>query len=137
MVAGLVKGLPHVDAARFSFLLATPVILAAGLLKIGDLAGTGSVTAFAPKSWPAACCPASPPTSRCATSPATSKPARCAPSGSTASLPGWPAWSGSQSGDYRSGGRQGCFGADLPLPHRVTAPMASTQLRSAAAGEHR
>ena len=39
MVAGLVKGLPHVDAARFSFLLATPVILAAGLLKIGDLAG--------------------------------------------------------------------------------------------------
>ena len=39
MVAGLVKGLPHIDAARFSFLLATPVILAAGLLKLGDLAG--------------------------------------------------------------------------------------------------
>jgi undecaprenyl-diphosphatase len=27
------------DAARFSFLLATPVILAAGVLKVGDLAG--------------------------------------------------------------------------------------------------
>lgn len=38
MVAGLVKGLSHADAARFSFLLATPVILAAGLLKIPDLA---------------------------------------------------------------------------------------------------
>jgi undecaprenyl-diphosphatase len=39
MVAGLTKGLSHTDAARFSFLLATPVILAAGLLKLGDLAG--------------------------------------------------------------------------------------------------
>jgi undecaprenyl-diphosphatase len=39
MVAGLTKGLSHTDAARFSFLLATPVILAAGLLKVGDLAG--------------------------------------------------------------------------------------------------
>ena len=39
MVAGLTRGLSHADAARFSFLLATPVILAAGLLKIGDLAG--------------------------------------------------------------------------------------------------
>src|SRR4051794_23006101 len=35
MVAGLVKGLSHADAARFSFLLATPVILAAGVLKLG------------------------------------------------------------------------------------------------------
>jgi undecaprenyl-diphosphatase len=39
MVVGLVKGLSHADAARFSFLLATPVILAAGVLKVGDLAG--------------------------------------------------------------------------------------------------
>ena len=39
MVAGLTKGLSHADAARFSFLLATPVILAAGVLKMGDLAG--------------------------------------------------------------------------------------------------
>jgi undecaprenyl-diphosphatase len=39
LVAGLLKGLSHADAARFSFLLATPVILAAGVLKLGDLAG--------------------------------------------------------------------------------------------------
>lgn len=39
MVAGLFRGLSHEDAARFSFLLATPVILAAGLLKIPDLFG--------------------------------------------------------------------------------------------------
>lgn len=37
LVAGLVRGLDHEDAARFSFLLATPVILAAGLLKIPSL----------------------------------------------------------------------------------------------------
>ena len=30
MVGGLARGLSHRDAARFSFLLATPVILAAG-----------------------------------------------------------------------------------------------------------
>ena len=39
MTAGLVRGLDHMDAARFSFLLATPPILAAGLLKFGDLTG--------------------------------------------------------------------------------------------------
>jgi undecaprenyl-diphosphatase len=39
MVAGLLRGLDHEDAARFSFLLATPVILAAGLLKLPSLAG--------------------------------------------------------------------------------------------------
>ena len=39
MVGGLVRGLSHEDAARFSFLLATPVILAAGVLKIPDLFG--------------------------------------------------------------------------------------------------
>ncbi|HUO38872.1 MAG TPA: undecaprenyl-diphosphate phosphatase [Mycobacterium sp.] len=39
MVAGLVRGLSHEDAARFAFLLATPVILAAGALKLPDLAG--------------------------------------------------------------------------------------------------
>jgi undecaprenyl-diphosphatase len=37
--AGLAAGLTREDAARFSFLLATPVILAAGVLKVGDLAG--------------------------------------------------------------------------------------------------
>jgi len=40
MVAGLLRGLDHEEAARFSFLLATPVILAAGLLKLPSLAGT-------------------------------------------------------------------------------------------------
>ncbi|MER6793484.1 undecaprenyl-diphosphate phosphatase, partial [Amycolatopsis mediterranei] len=35
----LLRGLSHEDAARFSFLLATPVILAAGVLKIPDLFG--------------------------------------------------------------------------------------------------
>ena len=39
MVAGLTRGLDHEDAARFSFLLATPIILAAGLYKIPDLLG--------------------------------------------------------------------------------------------------
>ena len=38
--AGLVRGLDNEDAARFAFLLATPPILAAGLLKIGDLTGS-------------------------------------------------------------------------------------------------
>jgi undecaprenyl-diphosphatase len=57
MVAGLAQGLSHRDAARFSFLLATPVILAAGVLKVPDLLGplgdgirgqilAGSVAAF-------------------------------------------------------------------------------------------
>jgi undecaprenyl-diphosphatase len=39
MTAGLVRGLDNADAARFGFLLATPPILAAGVLKIGDLTG--------------------------------------------------------------------------------------------------
>ena len=36
---GMFRGLSREDAARFSFLLATPVILAAGALKLGDLFG--------------------------------------------------------------------------------------------------
>lgn len=39
MVGGLLRGLDHEDAAKFSFLLATPVILAAGVLKLPSLAG--------------------------------------------------------------------------------------------------
>lgn len=39
MVGGLWRGLSHEDAARFAFLLATPVILAAGVLKLPSLAG--------------------------------------------------------------------------------------------------
>ena len=58
MATGLLRGLSHEDAARFSFLLATPVILAAGLLKVPDLFGplgagiggqvlVGSIASFA------------------------------------------------------------------------------------------
>jgi len=39
MTAGISEGLDHEDAARFSFLLATPVILLAGLYKLPDLFG--------------------------------------------------------------------------------------------------
>jgi undecaprenyl-diphosphatase len=39
MVTGLARGLDHEDSARFSFLLATPVILAAGVYKLPDLIG--------------------------------------------------------------------------------------------------
>jgi undecaprenyl-diphosphatase len=39
MTSGLARGLDNSDAARFGFLLATPPILAAGLLKFGDLTG--------------------------------------------------------------------------------------------------
>ena len=39
MVAGMFRGLTRQDAARFSFLLSAPVILAAGVLKIPDLTG--------------------------------------------------------------------------------------------------
>lgn len=57
MVVGLIRGLSHEDAAHFSFLLATPIILAAGILKLPDLLGAngdgvrgqilaGSIAAF-------------------------------------------------------------------------------------------
>jgi undecaprenyl-diphosphatase len=39
MAGGLLRGLDNEDAARFAFLLATPVILAAGVLKVPSLAG--------------------------------------------------------------------------------------------------
>jgi undecaprenyl-diphosphatase len=39
MAAGLARGLDNADAARISFLMATPIILAAGLYKISDLTG--------------------------------------------------------------------------------------------------
>jgi undecaprenyl-diphosphatase len=39
MATGLVRGLDNSDAGRFAFLLATPIILAAGVYKIGDLTG--------------------------------------------------------------------------------------------------
>jgi undecaprenyl-diphosphatase len=39
MVAGLARGLDHEDAAKFAFLLATPIIFAAGVYKLPDLSG--------------------------------------------------------------------------------------------------
>ncbi len=39
MVAGLLRGLTHEEALRFAFLLATPIILAAGVYKLPDLMG--------------------------------------------------------------------------------------------------
>jgi len=39
IAGGLWRGLDHEDAARFAFLLATPVILAAGVLKVPSLLG--------------------------------------------------------------------------------------------------
>jgi undecaprenyl-diphosphatase len=39
MAAGLLRGLDNADAARFGFLLATPIILAAGVFKLSDLTG--------------------------------------------------------------------------------------------------
>jgi undecaprenyl-diphosphatase len=39
MAGGLARGLDNFDAARISFLLATPIILAAGVYKIPDLTG--------------------------------------------------------------------------------------------------
>ncbi len=57
MVAGLLRGLNHEQAVRFAFLLATPIILGAGVYKLPDLAGplgngirgqvvAGSIAAF-------------------------------------------------------------------------------------------
>ncbi|HLY36138.1 MAG TPA: undecaprenyl-diphosphate phosphatase, partial [Candidatus Limnocylindria bacterium] len=39
MATGLARGLDNADAARYGFLLATPIILLAGLYKIPDLTG--------------------------------------------------------------------------------------------------
>jgi undecaprenyl-diphosphatase len=39
MVVGLVRGLDNEDAAKFAFLLATPIIFAAGIYKLPDLFG--------------------------------------------------------------------------------------------------
>jgi undecaprenyl-diphosphatase len=48
IAAGLGRGLRRAPAARFSFLLATPIILGAGLLKVADLAHVGGLAAQAP-----------------------------------------------------------------------------------------
>ena len=42
MAGALVAGLSHGEAVRFAFLLATPIILAAGLLEVPQLPGSGA-----------------------------------------------------------------------------------------------
>lgn len=46
MAAGLVAGLRHEEAAHFAFLLATPIILSAGLLEVPNLTGSSSTLAI-------------------------------------------------------------------------------------------
>jgi undecaprenyl-diphosphatase len=48
IAAGLTRRLKRESAARFSFFLATPIILGAGLLKVMDLAEAGGLAAQAP-----------------------------------------------------------------------------------------
>src|SRR5690242_16435614 len=48
MVGGLLVGLEHQSAARFSFLLATPIILAAGVVEIPKLLQPGARAELAP-----------------------------------------------------------------------------------------
>jgi undecaprenyl-diphosphatase len=48
IAAGLTQGLRRESAARFSFLLATPIILGAGLLKVMDLAQMGGMATQIP-----------------------------------------------------------------------------------------
>ncbi|MCL7453883.1 MAG: undecaprenyl-diphosphatase UppP [Anaerolineae bacterium] len=48
MAAGLLRGLERPAAARFSFLLATPIIFGAGLLQLADLVGTPDAMGLVP-----------------------------------------------------------------------------------------
>ncbi len=48
IAAGLALGLPRDESARFSFLLATPIILGAGALRLFDLIGGGGADAPGP-----------------------------------------------------------------------------------------
>jgi undecaprenyl-diphosphatase len=48
LVGGLLAGLSHEDAMRFAFLLATPIIFAAALLKIPELTLSGQNVSITP-----------------------------------------------------------------------------------------
>ena len=76
MVTGMARGLSREDAARFAFLLATPVILAAGALRCPTWRAR-SATGSAARSCSAASCPGSARTSRSGSWSATSRPVRC------------------------------------------------------------
>ncbi|MFN8629237.1 MAG: undecaprenyl-diphosphate phosphatase [Chloroflexota bacterium] len=97
MAAGLLRGLDHEDAARFSFLLATLVILAAGLSLL-PTSSAPTATACARRCSPAAWRPRSPPTCRCASCPAGSGRTPCCRSRSTRSPSGCCSPQGSVSG---------------------------------------
>lgn len=49
IAAGLTRGMMREPAARFSFLLATPIIIGAGLLKVMELGRMGGIAAQAPE----------------------------------------------------------------------------------------
>ncbi len=85
MVAGLVQGLDHEDAARFSFMLATPVILLAGLARRSRTSPGRSATACGPRRSSPRCAPGSPRGRRRGSSCGGSGRGRCGRSGSTAS----------------------------------------------------
>ena len=51
MVGGLMLGLQHKDAAHFSFLIATPVILGAGVLEVPHLLHGGTAAGIGPVAW--------------------------------------------------------------------------------------
>ena len=67
MVGGLARGLSHRDAARFSFLLATPVILAAGRARNSPPSPARPERTSTAKSSSARSSPEWPPTCPCAT----------------------------------------------------------------------
>lgn len=51
MVGGLMLGLHHKEAAHFSFLIATPVILGAGVLEVPHLLHGGAAATIGPLAW--------------------------------------------------------------------------------------
>ena len=73
MGGGLLVGLSNEDAARYGFLLATPIIGAAALLKLPDLFGHKGDGVRGPALVPP-CARRPRPTSRCASCCATSRP---------------------------------------------------------------
>jgi undecaprenyl-diphosphatase len=108
MAGGLWRGLDHEDAAGFAFLLATPVILAAGVLKVPSLLGPAGAhprpgrrrrCRYRPASTPAPTAPARPgrcssasavqPGTRGAALPSTRPPSRPAGTASTATTTAW------------------------------------------------
>jgi undecaprenyl-diphosphatase len=51
MVGGLLLGLHHKESAHFSFLIATPVILGAGVLEVPHLLHGGAAASIGPVAW--------------------------------------------------------------------------------------